>query len=127
MSDLPPPPPPPPPPPQPVQRATLGQQRVTVSKTGKLVVSLFCRTGPSRCYGTVRVNSRARTPTSLGSGAFSIAAGKTGHATVQLNAIGRKRFNAGGGRLPVNLVAQTRPGGPPRRSTLAVTLHRRGS
>jgi hypothetical protein len=120
-------PPPPPPPPPPVQRATLGTQRVTVSKTGKFVVSLFCRSGPSRCYGTVRAQSRARTPTSLGFGTFSIAAGSTGRSTAQLNKIGRKRFKAGGGRLPVNLVAETRPGGPGRRSKLAVTLRRRGS
>ena len=123
----PPPPPPPPPPAAAVQKATIGTQRVTVSRTGKLVVSLFCRTGPSRCVGTVRPKSRARTPTTLGSGTFAIASGKTGRSTVQLNRIGRKRLAARGGRLPVNIVAETRPGGPTRRSTLAVTLRRRST
>ena len=100
---------------------------MTVSRTGKLTVSLFCRTGPSRCVGTVRPKSRARTPTTLGTGTFAIASGKTGRATVQLNRIGRKRLAAGRGRLPVNLVAETRPGGASRRFTRAVTLRRRGT
>lgn len=120
------PPPPPPPPPPTVQKATIPVQRVTVSRAGKLTVSVFCRTGPSRCVGTVRPKSRARTPTTLGSGTFSVAAGKTGRSAVRLNKTGRKRFAAGGGRLAVNLVAETRPGGPSRRSTRAVTLRRRG-
>jgi hypothetical protein len=125
----PPPPPPPSPPPSPpiVQRATLGTQRVTVSKAGKLVVALFCRTGPSRCVGTVKVRSRARTPTTLGTGTFSIPAARTGHASVRLNLTGRKRLQARRGRLPVTIVAETRPGGASRRSTLLVTLRRRGS
>jgi hypothetical protein len=100
---------------------------VTVSRTGKLVVALFCRTGPSRCIGTVRPKSRARTPTSLGSGTFDVASGKPGRSTVQLNKIGRRRLAARGGRLAVNIVAETRPGGPARRSTLAVTLRRRSA
>jgi hypothetical protein len=100
---------------------------VTVSKAGKLTVTLFCRTGPSRCIGTLSVKSRARTPTTLGSAAFSIASAKTGHVTIGLTRTGRNRFKAGGGRLPVTLVAVTRPGGPDRRSTLAVTLRKRGS
>jgi hypothetical protein len=98
-----------------------------VSRLGKLSVALFCRTGPARCVGTLRVKSRARTPTTLGSAVFDIASAKTGHVTLKLTMTGRKRFNAAGGRLPVNLVAETRPGGPTRRSTLAVTLHRRGT
>jgi hypothetical protein len=121
------PPPPPPPPAASIQKATLPVQRVTVSRTGKLSVSLFCRTGPSRCAGTLRVNSRSRTPTRLGTATFSIASGKTGHATGSLNRIGRKRFSAGKGRLPVALVATTRPGGTARRSTRLVTLRRRAS
>ena len=119
------PPPPPPPPTTSLQKATIGTQRVTVSRTGKLTVSLFCRKGPGRCVGTVRPRSRARTPTTLGYGTFDIASQKTGRSTVQLNRTGRRRLAAGRGRLAVTLVAETRPGGASRRSSLAITLRRR--
>ncbi|MEA2220705.1 MAG: hypothetical protein QOJ35_3331, partial [Solirubrobacteraceae bacterium] len=123
----PPPPPPPPPPPAAgrVQKATIPSQRLTVSRLGKLRVGLFCRSGPSRCVGSLRVMTRGATPKSLGSTPFSIASAKTAHATVQLNRRGRALLTAGGGRLAAKLVAQTRPGGASRRSTLLATLRRR--
>ena len=125
----PPPPPPPPPAAATVQKATLpAAQRVTVSSKGTLGVSLFCRTGPSRCAGTVRVKTRGTRPISLGLGTFDVASGRTGRASIRLNRTGRRRFFVfGRGRLRVTIAAETRPGGASRRATLAVTLRRRGS
>jgi hypothetical protein len=124
----PPPPPPPPPPPATsakVQKATIPTQRVTVSKAGRLKVGLFCRSGPSRCSGTLRVMTRGTKAKSLGSTTFAIASGKTAHPTVRLNSRGRALLKAGSGRLAVKLVAETKPGGASRRSTLLTTLRRR--
>ena len=111
-----------------IQKATLpAGQRVTVSRKGKLSVSLFCLPGASRCSGRVRVSSRGARPRSLGSARFSIGAKRTGHATVFLNRTGRRLFAARRGRLGVRIVAETSPGGASRRSSLATTLRRRGS
>lgn len=110
-----------------IQKATLpAGQRVTVSRTGKLSISLFCLPGSSRCVGRVRVMSRGAAPRSLGSARFSIGAKRTGHASVLLNRTGRRLFAARRGRLGVRIVAETSPGGASRRSSLATTLRRRG-
>ena len=120
--------PPPPPPPPPPQKATLpAKQKVTVSKKGKLSVSVFCLPGTAACVGKVRVMTKGAAPKSIGSGSFYIGPKSTGHATIFLTKTGRSLFNRGGGKLAVNLVAETNPGGETRRSTLAVTLRRRGS
>ena len=130
---VPPPAPPPPPgaiPPAPtrVQKATLpAKQRVTVSKKGKLSVSVFCLPGAARCTGRVRVSTRGRSAKQVGSGAFNIAPKTTGHSTIQLSKAGRRLFSKGGGKLAVSIEAETNPGGASRRSTLATTLRRRGS
>jgi hypothetical protein len=123
----PPPPPPPPPAPPPIQKATLpAKQKVTVSKKGKLSVSVFCLPGLGRCVGKLRVMTKGARPKSLGVGSFNSAPKTTGHATIFLTKTGRRLFGGGGGKLAVNLVAETDPGGASRRSTLAVTLRRRG-
>jgi len=110
-----------------IQKATLpAGQKVTVSKKGKLSVSLFCLPGSSRCAGTLRVMTRGSKPKSLGSGRFAIAPKRTGHATIFLNRTGRRLFARAKGKLGVKLVAETRPGGASRRSTLSTTLRRRG-
>jgi len=122
------PPPPPPPAGTSVRKASLpARQKVTVSRTGRLSVSLFCPSGSSRCRGSVKVMTRATKPKSLGSARFDIAAKRTGHATIRLNRTGRRLFAAAKGRLKVKLVAETSPGGSSRRSTLLSTLRRRGS
>jgi|GEM_PF-2207931 len=111
-----------------IQKATIPpKQRVTVSSKGKLAVSVFCLPGTGRCSGIVRVMSKGAKPTSLGSGTFNLGAKKGGHATVRLNALGRRRFSAAKGKLGVKLVAVTRPGGSTRTSSLAVTIRRRGA
>jgi hypothetical protein len=123
----PPPPPGPPPPPPKVQLAAIpSSQRVTVSRKGKLSVSLFCKLTISRCTGKVRVLRRTGKPISLGSAKFDIAGKKTGHATIFLNKTGRRYFfKKGKGRLPVKLVAVTDPGGTTRTSSLLTTLRKR--
>lgn len=109
-----------------VQKATIpAKQKVTVSTKGKLSVSVFCLPGTSRCQGTLRVMSRGRKPKSLGRASFNVAAKTTGHATVRLNALGKRRFAAAHGRLGVTLVAVTKPGDATRTSSLSVTLRRR--
>jgi hypothetical protein len=121
-----PPPPAPQPPPAKIQKATLPpKQKVTVSKKGKLNVSVFCLPGLARCVGKVRVMSKGPTPKSLGVGSFNAAPKTTGHATIFLTKTGRRLFSGGGGKLTVSIVAETNPGGASRRSTLAVTLRRR--
>ena len=111
-----------------IQKATLpASQRVTVSKKGKLGVSLFCLPGSSRCIGRVRIMSRGAKPKALGSARFAIDAKKTGRATIFLSKTGRRLLAAGSGRLRVRIVAETNPGGASRRSTLATTLRRRGT
>lgn len=121
-------PPPPPPSPPRVQKSTLpAGQRVTVSSKGKLSVSLFCLPGTSRCAGAVRVMTRKVRPRLLGTGTFDIAAKTNGRSTIALNSRGRRLFfRTGRGRLAVKIVAETRPGGASRTSSLAVTLRRRG-
>jgi hypothetical protein len=115
------------PPPPRVQKATVpARQRVTVSRNGKLTVSVFCLPGTSRCSGTVRVMSKGARPKSLGTGSFDIAAKTTGRATIHLNALGRRRFASAHGRLGAKLVATTNPGGADHTSSLSVTLRRRG-
>ncbi len=121
------PPPPPPPPPDP-QKATLpAKQKVTVSKKGKLSVSVFCLPGSARCVGTVRIRSKGATSKQIGSASFNIAPKTTGHATIFLTKTGRQLFSKARGKLSVNIQAETNPGGQTRRSTLATTLRRRGS
>lgn len=125
-----PPPPPgqvPPPPPPLVQLATIpASQRVTVSKQGKLSVSLFCKLTTSRCTGRVRVLRRTGKAISLGAAKFNIAGKKTGHATIYLNKTGRQLFfKRGKGRLSVKIQAVTDPGGATRTSSLVTTLRRR--
>jgi hypothetical protein len=116
------------PPPPRVQKATLpARQRVTVSRKGKLSVSLFCLPGASRCAGTLRLMKGVATPVMLGSSRFDMGPKTTGHATVHLNARGRRLFQRGHGRLAVRLVAETGPGGAARTSSLVVTLRRRGT
>jgi hypothetical protein len=125
----PPPPGPPPPPPAPPapQKATLpAKQRVTVSKIGKLSLSVFCLPGPARCVGAVRIRSKGATSKQIGSASFNVAAKTTGHATILLTKTGRKLFTSGRGKLAVSITADTNPGGASRRSTLATTLRRRG-
>jgi hypothetical protein len=110
-----------------VQKATLpARQRVTVSKKGKLSVSLFCLPGAARCAGTLRLLKGLTRPAALGSARFDMGPKTTGHATVLLNARGRQLFKRGRGRLTVKLVAETTPGGETRTSSLIVTLRRRG-
>lgn len=110
------------------QQATIpAKQRLTVSKNGKVSVALFCLPGSARCVGTLRIMSRGAPRTSLGVAQFTIAATSPGHATIFLDASGRTSFERSGGRLPVELVAETNPGGASRRSTLLTTLRRRGS
>jgi hypothetical protein len=121
-----------PPPPEPVsvapapayvQMATLpARQRVTVSRKGKLSVSLFCRLSTSRCKGTVQVRTRTSRRTLLGSQKFDIAGKSSGRATIQLSATGRRLFRRGRGRLPVRIVAVTSRGGS---ASLTTTLRRR--
>ncbi|MEA2220706.1 MAG: hypothetical protein QOJ35_3332 [Solirubrobacteraceae bacterium] len=120
--------PPPPPPPPPPQKATLpASQKVTVSKAGKLSVSVFCLPGASACSGEVRIMSRGAKPRAIGLGSFNVGPKSTGHATVFLNKTGVRLLRGGRGRLSVSIVAETEPGGAPRQSTLRVTLRRRGS
>jgi hypothetical protein len=121
------PPPPPPPPPPPDQKATLpAKQKVTVSKKGKMSVSVFCLPGAGGCVGKVRVMTTGATPKQIGSGPFNVGPKSNGHATIFLTKTGRALFKAGGGKLNVNLIAETNPGGPTRTSTLATTLRKRG-
>jgi hypothetical protein len=124
-----PPPAPPPPAAPPIQKASIpASQRVTVSRTGKLSVSLFCRKGPARCAGTLRVETRDAKAKLLASAKFDVASATTGRATLHLNRSGRTRLTARGRRgLPVKLVATTNPGGVIRRSTLLTTLRKRGT
>ena len=103
------------------------RQRVTVSRKGKMSISLFCLPGASHCAADVRVLSRGARPKSLGTGRTQIGPKSTGHSTVWLNKLGRRMFARAKGRLPVNIVAETAPGGESRRSSLAKTLRRRGS
>jgi hypothetical protein len=121
---------PPPPvaaPPPRIQKATLpARQRVTVSRKGKMSISLFCLPGASHCAADVRVLSRGARPKSLGTGRTQIGPKSTGHSTVWLNKLGRRMFAKAKGRLTVNIVAETAPGGESRRSRLAMTLRRRG-
>jgi hypothetical protein len=128
IPNAPPPPPPGPPPPAPaVQKATLpATQKVTVSKKGKLSVSVFCLPGAARCVGKVRVMTTGARPKSIGAGSFDIGPKSTGHATIFLTKTGRALFKAAGGKLKVNLVAVTNPGGPTKTSTFATTLRKRG-
>ena len=124
----PPPPPGPPPPPPTVQKATLpAKQKVTVSKQGKLSVSVFCLPGAARCVGKVRIRTRGSNTKQIGSGSFDVGPKTTGHSTMFLTKTGRRLFSSGGGKLAVNITAETNPGGASRRSTLATTLRRRGS
>jgi hypothetical protein len=117
-----------PPPPQPPQKATLpASQRVTVSKAGKLSVSVFCLPGALACMGEVRIMSRGAKPRRIGLGSFNIDPKSTGHATIALTKTGVRLLRGGKGRLSVSIVAETEPGGAPRRSTLRVTLRRRGT
>lgn len=124
----PPQPPGPPPPPPRQQKATLpSKQRVTVSKQGKISVSVFCLPGASSCTGTVRVLSTTGTPVSLGTGRFTIGPKSSGHTTIFLNKTGRQLFfKKGKGKLAVKLVAETQPGGPDRVSSLMTVLRKRG-
>ncbi|MEA2221591.1 MAG: hypothetical protein QOJ35_4217 [Solirubrobacteraceae bacterium] len=116
------------PPPPRIQKATLpAGQRVTVSRKGKLSVSLFCLPGASRCAGTVRLMKGLSRPVSVGSSRFDMGPKTTGHATILLNVRGRQLFKRGRGRLTVKIVAETRPGGGVRTSSLGVTLRRRGT
>jgi hypothetical protein len=116
-----------PPPPPRVQKATLpAKQRVTVSRKGKLAVSVFCLPGAARCAGTVQVMSKGAGPKLLGTGRFDTAAKTSGRATIHLNTLGRRRFSSAHGRLGVRLVATTKPGGAEHTSSLSVTLRRRG-
>jgi hypothetical protein len=128
----PPPPPPgpplPPPAPPDPQKATLpAKQRVTVSKKGKLSVSVFCLPGSTRCVGRVRVSTKGAKAKQIGSGGFDIGPKSTGHTTIFLTKPGLKLFKSRGGKLNVGIEAETSPGGATRRATLATTLRRRGS
>ena len=108
------------------QKATLpAGQRVTVSRKGKLSVSLFCLPGAARCLGTVRIQTRGSKARSLGTSRFDIASKSAGRATVYLNRMGRRLFKQGRGRLLVTIGAETRPGGASRRSSLVMRLRRR--
>lgn len=123
----PPPPGPPAPPPAPAspQKATLpAKQKVTVSKKGKLNVSVFCLPGSARCVGTVRI--RTKTGKQVGSGRFDTGPKTTGHTTIFLTKSGRTLFTKGKGQLSVRIEAETNPGGASRRSSLSTTLRRRG-
>jgi hypothetical protein len=120
--------PPPPAPPPPPQKATLpASQKVTVSKAGKLSVSVFCLPGASACSGEVRIMTRGAKPRAIGLGSFNIGPKSTGHATVFLSKTGVRLLRSGGGRLSVTIAAETEPGGAQRRSSLRVTLRRRGT
>jgi hypothetical protein len=112
-----------------IQKATLpASQRVTVSKKGKLGVSMFCQPGSSaRCTGRVRIFTRGARPRQIGSARFDVAVRRTGRATIFLTRTGRRLFTAKAGRLAVKITAETNPGGATRRSTLSTTLRRRGS
>lgn len=109
-----------------IQKVTVpAKQRVSVSKKGKLTVALFCLPGASDCAGTVRVLKRRGKAISLGVRRFDIGAKQPGRATIFLNKTGRRLFKRGKGRLAVRIVAETRPGGTERTSTLRVTLRKR--
>lgn len=109
-----------------IQKVTVpAKQKVTVSKKGKLTVSLFCLPGASNCVGTLRVLKARGKPVALGVRRFDIGAKQPGRATIVLNKTGRRLFKRGKGRLAVRIVAQTRPGGAERTSSLAVTLRKR--
>ena len=130
LPNPPPPPPPagPPPPPPRIQKATLpAKQKVTVSKQGKLGVSLFCLPGAARCVGQVRIRTAGANSKQIGRGSFDIGPKSNGRTTIFLTRTGRRLFTSGRGKLAVSITADTNPGGADRRSTLAVTLRRRGS
>lgn len=111
--------------PKPPQKATIPRQRITVSRKGKLSVALFCQPGAAPCAGSVRLLSKHRRPKKLASRRYTIAAKSTGKVSLTLSPSARKLFKRSG-RLPVNVVAETSPGGAERIARAAFTLRKRG-
>ena len=107
------------------QKVTIPRQRITVSRKGKLVVALFCQPGVTRCSGSVQLLSNHRTPKTLASQRYTIAAKSTGKVSLTLSPSARRMFKRSGQRLPVKVIAETAPGGAERIESAAVTLRNR--
>jgi len=108
------------------QKVTIPKQRVTVSRTGKLTVALFCLPGRAPCSGAVQVRSTHKVPKRLAGRSYRIAAKSTGKVSLRLSPSARRAFVRSGRRLRVKIVTETKPGGPERIVSSAFTLRKRG-
>lgn len=86
--------------------ASIPKQRVTVPKSGKVTVSVFCLDGAQACSGRLRLlNAAGR---SFGAQRFTVPPKKTGKIGLKLTAAGFRAITKAGRRgLPIRLVATT--------------------
>ena len=117
--------------PPPAKTATVALASSTATLTGDNMATLkLTCTGATPCLGKLtltvkRANRKARKAAStvtIGSGSFSIPAGKSGIIRVKLNAMGRALLNAAHGRLEATLTILTSSLTPASKQTKGIRL-----
>lgn len=111
------------------QKTTIpARQRVNVSSKGIAGLALFCQPGAGACTGKVTIYAKVRAKrVAIGAKAFSIGAKSTGKLQVKLSRSGFRLWQRSRRRLPVTIVAVTKPGTPDYQHTFKVTMRKVGS
>ena len=108
-----------------VQKATIPKsQKVNVSRKGVAGMAIFCQAGPGACAGTVTVYAKNVV---IATRQYSVGAKSTGKLKLKLNKAGKKLFKKKKQKLPVRIVAVTKPGGDAYTDTYSVTMKRIGA
>jgi Bacterial Ig-like domain (group 3) len=111
---------------------TVSSATITAQNSGKASVTLAC-TGTATCSGTLTLTAKSaekgkkKRPktTIIGTGKFSIPAGKSAPVPLTLNAAGRALLRADHGRLNATLAILTSSPAPPRTQHMSVHLAQR--
>ncbi len=123
------------PPPAPTTgTVTVSSAAITVQSSGKASITLAC-TGTGTCSGTLTLTAKGakkgkkKRPktTIIGTGKFSIPAGKSAHVALTLNAAGRALLRADHGRLNATLTILTSSPAPTRTQHVSVHLAQRST
>jgi hypothetical protein len=123
------------PPPAPTTgTVTVSSATITVQSSGKASIALAC-TGTGTCSGTLTLSAKGtkkgktKRPktTTIGTGKFSIPAGKSAHVALTLNAAGRALLRADHGRLNATLTILTSSPAPTRTQHVSVHLAQRST
>ena len=108
-------------------RVTLRSKRLVVALKRSAAIRLL-RTGTGQCSGTLTLRYRQRTTArhfrlrTIGSARFSIPAGASRVVRVRLNALGRKLFAAGHGKLNASVAVLRTTPAPKLAKTASVRL-----